>query len=164
VRGVTTISTIILFSLIIGVVAYAFFYATYLSNKIVLETKVPLETIQVIHKCIVEGCESGNGGSTLVIYVPSGSVIEFRDSRMIIYGIQRGLTENAVRALLESTNPYGAISITVVKSDTHVEISYTSHGRPVRFNHVKLIGGYIYSLTITCEDFNNVYVQASIGG
>jgi len=146
------------------VIAYAFFYATYLSNKVVLETKVPLETIQVIHRCIVESCESGNGGSTLTIYVPSGSVIEFRDSRVIIYGVQRGLTENAVRTLLESTNPYGAVSMAVVKSDTHIEISYTSHGRPVHFNHVKLVGGYIYSLTITCQDFNNIYVQASIGG
>lgn len=162
-----TPATVILYSVLILAIMLASSMAFRYLGSLYMREKLPMETVILLHRAVVETCSSGYGSVKIDIFVPPGSRVIFSGDGFTVEGIDIKSEETEGIKLLVRSVRADLIDVKVnVQGDAlHLRYSVTlgNAERPIGFENVVVPSG-LWSVTLVCKMFDSVSVRISPSG
>jgi hypothetical protein len=164
-----TPATIVLYSVLILAIMIASSTAFRYLGSLYMRYKVPMETVILLHRAIVEACSSGYGSVKVEIFVPPGSRVVFYGSELTVEGVSvKGEEAEGIKVLVRSirADPIGVKDVVVQENALSLKYSVQLSGseKPVSFEGKVVVPSGLWSVTLVCKTFDSVSARVTPSG
>ena len=168
-RGMITPATVVLYSVLILAILIASSTAFRYIGSLYMRERMPMETVILLHRAVVEACSGGYGSVKVEIFVPPGSRVMFYGSELTVEGVDMKREEaEGVWVLVSSirSDPIGVKDVVVQGSALSLRYSVQLNDaeRPVSFEGKVVVPSGLWSVTLVCKTFDSVSVRISPSG
>jgi hypothetical protein len=168
-RGMITSATVVLYSVLILAILIASSTAFRYLGSLYMREKLPMETVILLHRAVVEACSSGYGSVKVEIFVPPGSRVIFYGSELTVEGVDMKREEaEGIWVLVNSirSDPISVKDVVVQGNalSLRYRVKLNDAERPVSFEGKVVVPSGLWSVTLVCKTFDSVSVRISPSG
>lgn len=166
-KGLITVSTLIFVSVFILFVLISFSFLNRYIKYYHVEN-IMLKSVTSIHDAIVNSCCNGYGGTGVVVFVPSGSYILFRENYISIVGVDiKTFNKEFLETILKSRIHCSFLDIEVEIDKDSLLLKYyilvTSERRQITFTSFTVPPGS-HVIFLYCKAFHKIEITIASSG